>query len=166
MKSISKFAVAAAVMLFASAASAGTLYWQVDNVDDFADQLGASTDGYGAELFMYNKDTGVKTSLTDDYLIDAPTGIQQADITSYTGDQYLFYVELVNYTTGASTEGYKWHYGDLVSAGYVAFGATDFPTVSATAGAHSNFAAAPEPSSGLLLLMGGAMLALRRRRQK
>ena len=165
MKSISKFAVAAAVMLFASAASAGTLYWQVDNVDDFADSLGESSAGYGAELWMVNKnDNSDKTSLSDG-LIDAPTGIQQADITNYTVDQYLFYVELVNYTTGASTEGYKWGYGDLVSSGYVAFGATDFPTVSATAAAH-NFAAAPEPSSGLLLLMGGAMLALRRRRQK
>lgn len=166
MKSISKVAVAAAVMLFASAASAGTLYWQVDNVDDFADQLGASTDGYGAELFRLNKNTNEKTSLTDGYAIDAPTGIQQADITGYEGDQYLFYVELVNYQTGASAEGYKWGYGDLYSSGYVAMDARDIPTVSANAGAHGNFGAAPEPSSGLLLLMGGALLALRRRRQK
>ena len=166
MKSISKFAVAAAVMLFASAASAGTLYWQVDNVDEFADQLGPSEDGYGAELFRLNKTTNEKTSLTDGYAIDAPTGIQQADITGYEGDQYLFYVELVNYSTGTSTEGYKWGYQDLVTSGYVAFGATDFPTVSATVAGHSSFAAAPEPSSGLLLLMGGAILALRRRRQK
>ena len=47
MKSISKFAVAAAVMLFASAASAGTLYWQVDDAD-----LGESEDGWGAELWV------------------------------------------------------------------------------------------------------------------
>ena len=160
MKSISKFAVAAAVMLFASVASAGTLYWQVDDAD-----LGESEDGWGAELWVSKKDGSDKTSLSDG-LIDAPTGVQQADITSYSTDQYLFYVELVNYTTGASTDGYKWGYGDLVSSGYVAFGETDFPTVSANAGAHSNFAAAPEPSSGLLLLMGGALLALRRRRQK
>ena len=165
MKSISKFAVAAAVMLFASAASAGTLYWQV-NGDGLADQLGESLDGYGAELWMLNTDTKEKTSLTDGFLIDAPTGIQQADITNYSGDEYLFYVELVNYSTGASTEGYKWGYGDLYSSGYVAMDARDIPTVSANAGAHGNFGAAPEPSSGLLLLMGGAMLALRRRRQK
>ena len=160
MKSISKVAVAAAVMLFASAASAGTLYWQVD--DDSGD--------IGAELWMVDTtksegQEGYKTSFTDG-LIDAPTGIQQADITNYTGDQYLFFVELYNYATDTSTEGYKWGYGDLVSSGYVAFGATDFPTVSANAAAHSNFGAVPEPSSGLLLLMGGAMLALRRRRQK
>ena len=160
MKSISKFAVAAAVMLFASVASAGTLYWQVDGTD-----LGESEDGWGAELWMLNKNDNSKTSLSDG-LIDAPTGVQQADITNYTGDEYLFFVELVNYTDGTSTEGYKWGYGDLVSSGYVAFGATDFPDVSATATASSNFANVPEPSSGLLLLVGGAMLALRRRRQK
>ena len=161
MKSISKFAVAAAVMLFASAASAGTLYWQVDGSD-----LGESEDGWGAELWMLDKTDNSKTSLSDG-LIDAPTGVQQADITSYTGDQYLFYVELVNYSTGTSTDGYKWSYGDLVSSGYVATDFRDSPTAYANAGAHSIFTNnVPEPSSGLLLLMGGAMLALRRRRQK
>ena len=160
MKSISKFAVVASVMMFASAASAGTLYWQVD--DD--------SGNIGVELWMVDTtksegDEGYKTSFTDG-LIDAPTGIQQADITNYTGDQYLFFVELYNYASNTSTEGYKWGYQDLVSSGYVAFGATDFPTVSANAAAHTNFGNVPEPSSGLLLLMGGAMLALRRRRQK
>lgn len=165
MKSISKFAAAAAVMLFASAASAGTLYWQVDNVDDFADQLGASTDGYGAELWMLDTSNNGKTSLSDG-LIDAPTGIQQADITGYDDSKYRFYVELVNYTTGNSTDGYKWSYNDLYESGYIAMGAIDVPTVNANVAGLSNFANTPEPSSGLLLLMGGAMLALRRRRQK
>ncbi len=160
MKHVSKLLVAATVMLLTSAVSAGTLYWQVDDAD-----LGESEDGWGAELWMLNKNDNSTTSLSDG-LIDAPTGIQQADITNYTGDEYLFFVELVNYTTGASTDGYKWGYQDLVSSGYVATGATDVLTVIAAAGGHSNFAAAPEPSSGLLLLMGGAMLALRRRRQK
>ena len=114
MKSISKIVVVAAALLFASTASAGTLYWQVaDGAPDI-----------GAELWMLDTSKeegaeGYKTSLSDG-LIDAPTGIQQADITNYTGDQYLFFVELYNYSDGTSTEGYKWGYGDLVSAGYVA----------------------------------------------
>ena len=155
MKSVTKFVVVTAALLFASTASAGTLYWQVD--DDSGD--------IGAELWMLDTSTGTKTSFTDG-AIDAPTGIQQADITGYTDDKYLFFVELVNYSTLTSTEGYKWGYGDLVSSGYVAFDARDIPTVNANAEAHTNFANVPEPSSGLLLLMGGAMLALRRRRQK
>ena len=160
MKAISKFVAVVAAVLFASAASAGTLYWQVDDQD-----LPASEFGYGAELWMLDTSSNTKTSFTDG-LIDAPTGIQQADITGYTDDKYRFYVELVNYSTGTSTDGYKWHYGELTSSGYVATDFRDAPTAYANASSHSNFAAAPEPSSGLLLLMGGAMLALRRRRQK
>ena len=160
MKLISKFAVVAAVMLFASAASAGTLYWQVDGND-----LGESEYGWGAELWMLDTSNNGKTSLSDG-LIDAPTGIQQADITGYDDSKYRFYVELVNYTTGAASDGYKWSYSELTSSGYVAMDARDIPTVNANVANQGNFAQAPEPSSGLLLLMGGAMLALRRRRQK
>ena len=164
MKSISKFVVAATVMLFASVASAGTLYWQVD------DSSGAD----GVLFWVENKTSGDKWSLSEDgtfktepdSVFDAPTGVMQADITNYSGDQYLYYVELVNYANGTTTEGYKWGYGDLVSSGYVASDFRDAGTAEANAVALGNFGAAPEPSSGLLLLMGGAMLALRRRRQK
>ena len=154
MKLVSKSFVLAAAMMFASAASAGTLYWQVQ--DDTPDQ--------GAILWA-QKSGGEAEVLDGAY--DTPTGIVQTDITNYSDGTYLFYVELINYNTGATNStGYKWGYGDLVSSGYVSMGATDIPTVYANAAAHSNFAAAPEPSSGLLLLIGGAMLALRRRRQK
>ena len=165
MKHVSKFLVAATAMLLTSAVSAGTLYWQVDG-NDLAGQVGASSDGYGAQLWMLNTDTNEKESFTDGY-IDAPTGVQQADITNYSNDEYLFFVELINYTTGDTKDGYKWSYGELTSSGYVALGAQDIPRVNAAVADHgSNFSQAPEPSSGLLLLMGGAMLALRRRRQK
>ena len=154
MEHISMFSVAAAALLMTSAVSAGTLYWQVD--DDSGDEV-------TAQLFAQKGDD-TPIALSNELL--APTGVQQADITSYSDGTYLFYVELLNYSTETETTGYKWGYGDLVSAGYVSLSAADIPTVSANAAAHSSFAAAPEPSSGLLLLMGGAILALRRRRQK
>lgn len=153
MKLILKSFVVAAVVLLASAASAGTLYWQVDGTSDQGALLWV--EGNGSE------------ELLSEGLIQTPTGIQQADITNYTGDQYRFYVELVNYSNGEHiSDGYKWSYQNLIDSGYVAMDARDIPTVYANAEAHSNFAQAPEPTSGLLLLMGGAMLALRRRRQK
>ena len=164
MKLISKFAVVATVMLFASVASAGTLYWQVDENSGADGALFWVEDNTSGDKLALNRDGTFQS--TPDAVYDTPTGIMQADITNYTDSKYRFYVELVNYSTGTTTEGYKWGYGDLVSSGYVAMDARDIPTVMANAGAHSNFGAAPEPSSGLLLLMGGAMLALRRRRQK
>ena len=155
MKQVSRFVAAAAALLFASAASAGTLYWQVD--DDSGDVT--------AQLYAQqgNNEAG-RIALSNE--LDAPTGIQQADLGSYSDGSYLFYVELLNYNSGTVTQGYKWAYGDLVSSGYVSFGATNIPDVTANVVALGSFANAPEPSSGLLLLIGGAMLALRRRRQK
>lgn len=156
MKQVSRFVVAAAALLFASAASAGTLYWQVD------DNSGDVT----AQLYAQQGDNEAgRTALSNE--LDAPTGIQQADISAYANDSsYVFYVELLNYSSGTITQGYKWHYGDLISSGYVSFGATNIPDVTANVVSLGSFANAPEPSSGLLLLIGGAMLALRRRRQK
>ena len=156
MKLFSKSLVVGVALLLASTVSAGTLYWQVDD---------NSGDVYARLLVEDKSDSSIVMGSSDRYK-QAPTGVQQTDITNYTGDQYLFYVELVNFADGSMTQGYKWGYGDLVSSGYVSFGATDVRTVTANAVALGNFANAPEPSSGLLLLMGGAMLALRRRRQK
>lgn len=155
MKHVSKLLAAVTAMLLTSAASAGTLFWQVD------DNSGNVT----AQLYAQqgNDEVG-RIALSNE--LDAPTGVQQTDIGAYSGDTYLFYVELLNYADGTTTKGYKWGYGDLVSSGYVSLDATDIPTARAGAIALGNFANAPEPSSGLLLLMGGAMLALRRRRQK
>lgn len=158
MKHVSKLLVAATAMLLTSAVSAGTLYWQVD--DNSGDEV-------YAELWLWDNETQSQVQSLSGGLLEAPTGIQQADITAYENDsKYRFYVELVNFTSGTTTEGYKWTYQSLYDSGYVAMSAIDIPTVNASVGAHTNFAAAPEPSSGLLLLMGGAMLALRRRRQK
>lgn len=155
MKFISKLYVAVVAMLFASAASAGTLYWQV--ADD------GSGDDVTAQLFAQQGDNAA-IALSNE--LDTPTGIQQADIGDYTDSTWRFYVELVNYDNDTRTTGYKWGYQDLVASGYVAVDATQIAEAHAAAVAHSNFANAPEPSSGLLLLMGGAILALRRRRQK
>ena len=166
MKSFSKIAFSVAVVLLASVASAGTLYWQVDDSSGADGALFWVADTNSSDKWALSADGSFKAD--PDSVFNTPTGIMQADISNYTGDQYRFYVELINYSTpdATTTEGYKWNYQELLTAGYVSFGATDFPTVQAKALAHSNFAVAPEPSSGLLLLMGGAMLALRRRRQK
>ncbi len=166
MKNLFKSLVTGALFLAISSASAGTLYWQVTS------DAGKTFDE--AWLVAENKSNGDLNYLggvQSDGASPSSTGLTQTDISGYEGDGYLFFVEMSNYnsaddsyTTVAS--GSKWTYDQLVSSGYVAASPLDVTTATA-AGSSSNFGSAiPEPSSGLLLLIGGAMLALRRRRQK
>lgn len=163
MKNLFKSLVAGALLLVGASASAGTLYWQVSNNTQFDE----------AWLYAEAKADGTKTALkgVDSEAPDhTSTALTQTDLTGYESDAYLFYVEMINYNSDTGVEtpvatGYKYGYGDLVSSGYVATGAIDSNTAIAKASA-GNLANVPEPSSGLLLLIGGAMLALRRRRQK
>ncbi len=165
MKNLFKSLVAGALLLAGASASAGTLYWQVTAAENQTFQE--------AWLVAENKSTGNQTYLegTDsDGASPSTTPLMQTDLDGYESDAYLFFVEMSNYNSDTQeydtvATGYKYGYQDLVSSGYVATGAIDVNTVIAAASA-ANFASVPEPSSGLLLLIGGAMLALRRRRQK
>ena len=166
MKLISKLVVLAAVGLMTSAVSAGTLYWQVtpDMGVNFTTAKIVVTQG-GSQV----------TTLGETFATDIGDGdsgtyvsMQQTDLGSYSSNDYSFFVEMVNYATDPETvtQGATYSYQDLLSAGYVSFGPDDVTAVTIAATAGNMGSAIPEPSSGLLLLMGGAMLALRRRRQK
>ena len=168
MKNLFKSLVASTALLLASSVSAGTLYWQVqpdDNVPAFDE----------AWLIAENTDTHEKQELAvvASQSDKQSTALTQTSLDSLADpDAYLYYVEMCNYATGSSDNdyvvatGYKFGYNELVSQGYVATGAIDANAAQAAATAANMGSAIPEPSSGLLLLIGGAMLALRRRRQK
>ena len=162
MKNLFKSLVTGALFLAVSSASAGTLYWQVSGADQDFDEAWLVVESTSDSTQKVNLD-GV-----DAQLDKRSTALTQTDISGYESDAYLFYVEMVNFSGGEETvtTGYKWSYSELVSSGYVAANPLEVTSAQA-AGSTSNFGSAiPEPSSGLLLLIGGAMLALRRRRQK
>ena len=156
MKNLVKAFGIGVVLLAVSSASAGTLWWQASSENAFDEAILYADNGTGkVEL------ESLEVTSTNPY----KTEVTGTVLAGYDNDSYLFYVEMVNYADQTVTTGYKWGYGDLVSSGYVAFDGLDANTVMAHATTQS-LSDVPEPSSGLLLLIGGAMLALRRRRQK
>lgn len=164
MKTLFKIGVFVAGMFFAVSAQASTLYWQV-------------TQGTTDQAFQYARLKVTGGDLASPTVVDmaeaegtAPNNyvsITSSELGQYGADGYSFFVEMVNYSNDefqTVATGATYSYNELVSSGYVATGPTSIPA--AQAAAANMGSPIPEPSSGLLLLMGGAMLALRRRRQK
>ena len=160
MKLIQKIAFCATLALMGSA-SASTLFWQVNK--DAAGSLG--WDGTGDPKYAVLKaTTGTFAEGVGIAGYDLSEGTAWAtDLRTYGDSRYSFFVELINasgslvYTQKAATS-----YDNLLSSGYVSASALDRPTGAVSGG--FNGASVPEPTSGVLLLIGGAMLALRRRR--
>ena len=81
------------------------------------------------------------------------------DISSYSSNSYYFYVELAN---GLRTDAFN--YANLGDALYK--GGISMPAVAPSAFGQVATYNVPEPTSGLLFLVGGMLLGLKRRRQK
>lgn len=168
MKSLLKLGAFAAVTFFAVSVQASALYWQVT-----ADT--GATFEY-AQLMVTGGSLGTGSEVLDVVEAEGPesgpnyVSLTNTDLEQYGVDGYSFFVEMVNYSDqdGYTTvaTGATYSYNELVSSGYVATGATSTAAAQAAASQANMGSAVPEPSSGLLLLVGGAMLALRRRRQK
>lgn len=150
MKLIQKIAFCATLALMGSA-SASTLFWQVT-----ADEAEGAT-----YAVLHATKTGESTS-SSVVGYDLSEGRAWAtDLGVYGSSGYSFFVELL-YGSGQNVSKSVVSYNDLVSSGYVSSSPLSVPTKAVSGG--WNGAAVPEPTSGVLLLIGGAMLALRRRR--
>ena len=182
-----KLMIVAAIALAASFGYGASASWQVDWA--YADITGFSNydDGSAAGSYWIVALTSASTdgiSVDKDGNLSLGSGMTQvksggiADISTgfagkIDGVSANQYVALVIYDSGAVAGDYVGAYGIAVSQ--VSADASDDPPVTGTMAAFANDAegyvaanigivGVPEPTSGLLLLLGGAMLALRRKR--
>ena len=162
MKNMFKVAAVAFASLVAVTAKAEALYWQVDQgTTDQAFQYAILNATDGTTTYQLAGASAEGTA-QNQYV-----SVQNTDISSYASSGYSFFVELANYNNGswetvASGKDKAISYTDLQDKGYVA---TTFQQGLNISGGYNMGQNVPEPTSGLLLLMGGAMLALRRRRR-
>ena len=159
----------------------GTIYGPGDGGVGFGDPVAPGTPGYTATLYVFTDAamqnavalTGNSGSTIDDYsTINGITG----DSSELVGGTYYGYMEIVD-PNGRTLKsgGFSFEVSDMMGTGsvYVGDGGDAITPLEGSLdpdyGAFSPTSAwsggdVPEPTSGLLLVLGGAMLALRRRR--
>ena len=166
----------------ASAVSAQVLYWQVNptvNIGGDTSALGSTwnyaalyavKDGTSEQLdsYMFNSDgtTVQSTYVGKDYMGGEYPAYADFGGTDYAG--YSFFIELVNKVDGSGAT-------SIARSGSVSYDKLGAALASSAEfnaqwssinalGSGLTFTALPEPTSGLMLLVGAAMLGLRRNR--
>ena len=176
-------AVACAAALQAASVvnwNSGTLYAPGTDGTGFGDPVADGTSGYLATLLvgtgysgdsltgLVTFDSGATSSEVAAGSLSNTTSASLDDDTTYYAQLVISYgdstltSQIVSFETSALSGSGDPYFGD----GGMMIEALPGQSLDAAYGAFSSsgWAAAPEPTSGLLLLLGGAMLALRRRR--
>ena len=149
----------------ALASSADVLYWMVDNDYENRSDAVPST---GADLYaVYTGQAATSLDHRDNSEISEALAWGdnfEVDLGSSWGDGWSYYVE---YSNGIKTN--PMDYSTALSNGYIAKGGSlSTPNLLSNGAFGSNPATynVPEPTSGLLFLVGGMLLGLKRRRQQ
>ena len=127
------------------------------------------TDGSKGYLKLYGLDEGGNV-----YSLDGVAGVGLpaeyfADLSGLSGTSYSFVLELGNWKEGSwvhtSMESQAASYESLVANKHISQWHETTPTYGTPWKPTTGYTVVPEPSSGLMLLVGGAFLMLRRRRR-
>lgn len=151
-----------AIAMVAFFAKAEYLYWGVTPSE--------TTGSYNAARLWYSSSDSTSGGTAIGWLTDIP-GSKSTDVSSY-GTTAYFFVELCNYDTSTQkwSDGEKssqaYSYASLAQKGVIT--SSDLiaqASVAAAVLSKAGVQATPEPTSGLLLLMGFAMLGLKRKKE-
>jgi hypothetical protein len=166
-----KMIIAAAVVLAAVVSNAATVKWTASNVNDYSGGLlwdNANKSAYTATVYFFNADGSEFTALPS----STDTSYAMKAFSATTADKFEVGTTYLAQLVITGTEGgktYEYSTGKeafTVGAAAPALNFTsgaDFDTFTGTSYAKGDWAAVPEPTSGLLLLLGMAGLALRRK---
>ena len=166
-KDMKKILIAIAISTVVTVANADYLNWTVGSTFE---GLSSGSDYNAAKIFWTTTDS----NSTGTYLglIDPTPGVGSVNISSIQGyDNLGFYIEVYNYDAAkneynsvSNGKSQYYAYSELSGTGAIT---TSFVNAAAIAYAFngSGVQATPEPTSGLLMLMGFAMLGLKRKKE-
>lgn len=151
-------------VLAVATVQASVLYWQVTR-DDYSSLVDADRVN-AAELFAYDLDHGVATSAISMIATNTTDEYYTVEVGNYSSGNYAFYVEVVNYSS-AGREVLGTSFGNVEKNTYTALNNVSisgaglgFNTMNVW---HGGGVAAPEPTSAMMILLGLAGLALKRK---
>jgi len=176
------FLIAGLVMLAASATQASYLYWQV-NAGVLKDAISAYNSKWsagvkdenisGARLVQVANNSGTSVKSVVGAVAASDFGTMQGtaiDVSTLGSANYSYYIEIISTAATSATIPYQEiavsetkSYNDLVTANAVYTG-SEMAVPSLVAWTGGTYAAAPEPTSGLLLIFGIGLLGLKRKR--
>jgi len=158
-----KLIVFAAILVSAVTSQAAYLWWQIDNPQGTTEQWAT------AKLYQRNIDgTGEMQELGDlDLIEEGKSALDWSEVSQ--NDTYAYYIELLS--SDGNLVGYTKDWQSMTYAKLVGDGAItetlDVPPAAGKAfGAAPGGYNAPEPTSAMLMLLGVAGLALKRKQKK
>ncbi len=160
------------IAMFAVSAQASYLWWQVDTADFDGKLNNNGGDVIGATMYAFTAADKSDKMAIGAAIIDYDTPMS-INIEEFFGNEsiasgYSFYVELTGYDAVVFGEGKRGVVGVGEVQTYAQLAGSITSTMSAIPSLgpwHGGAYAAPEPTSGLLMMMGLALLSLKRRKE-